>query len=102
MDFVEREGKREGRGKLFSVKLCLFQKLCRVQFFHSHPLPLTLLLRLLSPPLCLQFSSFSASALSSHNVSHFRLTHARDPVPHLPPLAFGFHHQPTEVRLRSI
>jgi hypothetical protein len=28
---------------------------------------------------------------------NFRLTHHKDPVPHLPPEAFGFRHNPTEV-----
>jgi hypothetical protein len=27
----------------------------------------------------------------------FRLVHRKDPVPHLPPLSFGFHHMPFEV-----
>ncbi|KAK7201290.1 lipase [Novymonas esmeraldas] len=35
------------------------------------------------------------------NGPHYRLTHARDPVPHLPPKRFGFLHAPTEVFYRT-
>lgn len=31
----------------------------------------------------------------------YRFTHKRDPVPQLPPMAFGFHHHPTEVWLQD-
>lgn len=45
-----------------------------------------------------QFSSFVADVFAASGVQHYRVTHDHDPVPHLPPLAFGFHHQPKEVR----
>ncbi|KAI5686993.1 Lipase [Leishmania braziliensis] len=32
---------------------------------------------------------------------HYRITHCRDPVPHLPPMSFGFLHAPTEVFYRT-
>ncbi|KAK7201289.1 lipase [Novymonas esmeraldas] len=35
------------------------------------------------------------------NGPHYRLTHARDPVPHLPPMRFGYLHAPTEVFYRT-
>ncbi|KAK7202291.1 lipase [Novymonas esmeraldas] len=37
-----------------------------------------------------------ASVLLSEG-PHYRITHRRDPVPHLPPSFFGFLHEPTEV-----
>ncbi|KAK7199500.1 lipase [Novymonas esmeraldas] len=35
------------------------------------------------------------------NGPHYRLTHARDPVPHLPFMRFGYLHAPTEVFYRT-
>ncbi|KAG5469423.1 hypothetical protein LSCM1_02647 [Leishmania martiniquensis] len=32
---------------------------------------------------------------------HYRLTHCRDPVPHMPPMSFGFLHAPSEVFYRT-
>lgn len=36
-------------------------------------------------------------ALRDGQVTYFRITHWRDPVPHLPLEAMGFEHDPTEV-----
>lgn len=43
-------------------------------------------------------SAFADYFKSKITVAHFRVTHNADPVPHLPPESFGFHHAPTEVR----
>jgi hypothetical protein len=42
------------------------------------------------------FASWYTAAMGGSQ--QFRLTHNRDPVPHLPPKEFGFRHQPHEVR----
>lgn len=38
-----------------------------------------------------------ALAFNKHVPENWRLTHERDPVPHVPPKFFGFHHPGTEV-----
>ncbi|TFJ83572.1 hypothetical protein NSK_004678 [Nannochloropsis salina CCMP1776] len=43
------------------------------------------------------FSSFVAAQSASLSLCFYRLVHHRDPVPHLPPASFGFHHSPFEV-----
>jgi pimeloyl-ACP methyl ester carboxylesterase len=45
-----------------------------------------------------QFASWLArSVLSGTGVTHWRVTHASDPVVHVPPVSMGFAHVPTEV-----
>jgi hypothetical protein len=41
------------------------------------------------------FAAWAAATLTEGR--QFRVTHARDPVPHLPPLDFGFIHTPHEL-----
>jgi hypothetical protein len=38
-----------------------------------------------------------AELYNSQNIEHFRITHGTDPVPHLPPMIFGYYHIDTEV-----
>jgi predicted lipase len=38
-----------------------------------------------------------ASAFNASTIQHFRLVHAKDPVPHFPEMLFGFHHAAEEV-----
>ncbi|KAG5495117.1 hypothetical protein JKF63_02170 [Porcisia hertigi] len=45
------------------------------------------------------FAAWTAKILAKG--PHYRITHARDPVPHLPPKGFGFLHAPTEVFFRT-
>ncbi|KAK7197888.1 lipase [Novymonas esmeraldas] len=45
------------------------------------------------------FAKWAAGLLAKG--PHYRVTHARDPVPHLPPMSFGFLHTPTEVFYRT-
>ncbi|KAG5497695.1 hypothetical protein JKF63_03961 [Porcisia hertigi] len=42
-----------------------------------------------------EFANWSASVLE--NGRQFRVTHARDPVPHVPPMCWGFTHVPQEI-----
>lgn len=42
-----------------------------------------------------QFQAFLSNSLPSGR--HYRLTHHKDPVPHLPLMAMGFQHEPQEV-----
>lgn len=48
----------------------------------------------------LPLNEYAAAQLEHHphgNRKHFRLTHGRDPVPHLPPMSWGYLHQPQEL-----
>jgi predicted lipase len=42
-----------------------------------------------------KFSNWFDAFIKSN--SKFRITHGRDPVPHLPPEGFGFKHTPHEI-----
>jgi len=48
------------------------------------------------------FQTFLQASLEASSCAHFRVTHSRDPVPHLPPSippthSYGFRHEPQEV-----